>query len=424
MAARPATRRALTAAGIYGAAVTGFLGTVIAARSLGPLGFGLLSIVLAAQGFFQLFLEVSVGEAIVKYGYRYQTTGQWGRLRRLLAVGLQVRVAGALIGGVGILALIPLAGALFGADDLEVPLALAALMPLASFPLAIASALVVLRGLYELHGVLSLVTMLGRLAAMAVGSQIGVTETVALLVGAQLVSSVVVALIGWAAYRRFPSAEPAPLAEDAQPVRRFVWLSTIGTTLESLRSVFPPLLLGMVSNPVQVAFFRAAQAPQYGFSVLSAPVRIILLTEHTREIEEGRHERVASSLRRYVAGATLLMLVLVPPAYWLMPDLVRLVYGDAYSGASDAARLILLAAAIQVVYGWTKSFPVSIGRPRLRVAAQSVEIVALVPAILVLGAIWEATGTGAAVVIGTAVFALAWTVFAVRLRREWRARLA
>lgn len=424
MAGRLATRRIITVAGIYGAAVVGFLGTVVAARSLGPHGFGLLSIVLAAQGFFQLFLDLSVGEAVVKYGYRYQTAEDWGRFRRLLGVAVRVRIAGAVLGGLGILALVPFARGLFGAEGLGVPLAIAALLPLTGFPVALASSVVVLRGRYELHGIVTLVAMLGRLAAMAIGSQISVTATVVALVIAQAASSAVVAGIAWSAYRRFPRAAAVPLGEDAAPLRRFVTLSTIGTTLESLRSVFPPLLLGIVATPVQVAFFRAAQAPQAGFSVLSAPVRIILLTEHTREVEEGRYDRVASSLRRYVAGATALMLVVVPPALWLMPHLVRFVYGADYEPATSAARLILLAAAIQVVYGWTKSFPVSIGRPKLRVAAQAAEIAVLVPALVVLGSIWAATGAGAAVVAGIVAFALTWTVFAVRLRREWRERVA
>ena len=58
---------------------------------------------------------------------------------------------------------------------------------------------------------------------------------------------------------------------------------------------------------------------------------------------------------------------------------------------------MLLAAVVQLVFGWTKSFPVSIGRPGLRTAAQVVEIVVLVPAVLVLGSLYGATGAAGGV---------------------------
>ena len=61
------------------------------------------------------------------------------------------------------------------------------------------------------------------------------------------------------------------------------------------------------------------------------------------------------------------MVVAVPLLWMLMPWLMRLVYGaDFRAHATDAARLVLLAAALQLIWGWTKSFPVSIGRPGLR----------------------------------------------------------
>ena len=75
-------------------------------------------------------------------------------------------------------------------------------------------------------------------------------------------------------------------------------------------------------------------------------------------------------MRRYTLSAAAVMAVAVPIFWWLMPDLVRLVLGERFAPATDAARVILLAAALQLVFGWTKSLPVSIGRPGLRVAAR------------------------------------------------------
>ena len=100
-------------------------------------------------------------------------------------------------------------------------------------------------------------------------------------------------------------------------------------------------------------------------------------------------------------------------SYW-MPDLVRLVYSARYLGAADAARVFLLAAAVQFLVGWTKSFPVTIGRPQLRIWTHGVESLVVIPLTLVLGYEWGATGAAVAILVGMCVFAAMWAVFAVR----------
>ncbi len=68
-----------------------------------------------------------------------------------------------------------------------------------------------------------------------------------------------------------------------------------------------------------------------------------------------------------------------------MPHLIALVYGSRYLGATDAARLFLLTAAVQLVVGWTKSFPVTIGRPKLRIWTHGIETLVVLPLVVVLG---------------------------------------
>jgi len=123
-------------------------------------------------------------------------------------------------------------------------------------------------------------------------------------------------------------------------------------------------------------------------------------------------------LNRYVAGTAAFVILTVPLFWWLMPHLVSRVFSERYEPATDAARLILLAAALQLVWGWTKSLPVTLGRPELKTLTHAIELVVLVPLLLVFGGLWEATGAAGAVVVSTAVFALAWTVVLARVRRD------
>ena len=111
------------------------------------------------------------------------------------------------------------------------------------------------------------------------------------------------------------------------------------------------------------------------------------------------------------------MAITVPFLYWFMPDIIALAFGEEYRPASDAARLMLIAGAVGLVFAWTKSLPVSVGRPELRIVTHGIETIVLIPLVLVLGEIWDATGAAAAVLISTCVFALAWVVAVARLHR-------
>jgi len=147
----------------------------------------------------------------------------------------------------------------------------------------------------------------------------------------------------------------------------------------------------------------------------------VLLTEQTREWEHGREGNVLRGLRSYTLAALGVAAVAVPVFLVAMPWLVRVVFGSEYLPAVDAARIVLVAAAIQLVLGWSKSLPVTVGRPHLRIVTHGVETLVLLPLVAVLGDRWGVTGAAVAFLVSTLVFAATWAVVLVRLRAELRA---
>jgi O-antigen/teichoic acid export membrane protein len=408
-------RRSATAVGIYAATALGIFGTVVAARVLGVVGFGVYATALATAGFFQVLLDLTVEESLTKYGFRYVTNEDWGRLRRLFRKALELKLFGGLLATLALLLLAPLADPIFGTDGLFAPVVAVAVLPLVQAPENVASTALLLRGRYDVRGWLQAFSMGLRLAAIAIGTQFGLTETMVALVVAQGLATAGTGLIGWQAFLRFPAEPERPLAEDRAGVRTFVVHSSVATGMISLRTTLAPLLLGIVSNTTQVGLLRVAQAPQTGLTSLSSPARLIMLTEQTREWERGDRDGVLRGIRLYSATSLALMLVAVPVFLLLIPWLVRVVFGADYAGAVDAARIGLVAAAIHFVYGWTKSFPVSIGRPNLRILAHGVETAVLLPLTAVLGAAWGVTGAAVAMLVSSVAFAALWTVLLVRI---------
>jgi O-antigen/teichoic acid export membrane protein len=413
-------RRSATAAWIYLAVACGIAGTIVAARVLGLDDFGVFATALAAVGFFQVLLDLTVEESLTKYGFRYVAAQDWGRLRRLFRPMLFLKLAGGALATMILVALAPLADELFYAQGVEQALLAAALLPLVQSSENVAATALLLHSRYDLRGAYQAGSSGLRLIAIVIAAPLGVTEALVAIVIAQAAATVVVSIAGVVALRRFPAAPSRELGEDVPGIRSFVIQSSIATGVISLRTTLVPLILGVVSGTTQVGLFRIAQTPQTGLAAASSPARLMLLTEQTRDWEKGERTRILAGVRSYTKWAGALMLVAVPAFFVAMPWLVELVFGSEYDGAVTAARVVLIAAAIHFAIGWTKSLPVTIGRPRLRIVTHGLETLVAIPLVAVLGAEWGATGAAVAVLVSTLVFATAWLVVIVRLRDEVR----
>jgi O-antigen/teichoic acid export membrane protein len=419
MRSRVLWRRSATAVWAYISTALGFLTSVIATHELGH-AYGEFAAVFGATIFFQVLFDLTFEEALVKYGFRYTESERWGRLRRLFGLALRFKLLGGLLGALAMVALAPFANQLWNAHGgVFVPMLIAAALPIAQAPETVAAGAIILRGRYDIRAAFLAISMAFRLVGLAIGCRYGVTGAVIGLIVAQVLATAAICPVGVAAFRRFPSSPAEPIAEDKRGLRSFLFQSTVVSSLVSGRAALGTALIPTVASFAQTGYFRNAQAPATGLAAISGPARLVLMTEQTRDFEAGRHDRMYGMLRRYITGTALAMAVAVPLLWWWMPFLMGLAYGHDYRlHAATAARLVLVAAAIQFIFGWTKSFPVSIGRPGLRIIAQSVEIAVFVPLLLLFASKWGATGAAAATLVSTVVFCAVWVVLLARIRGD------
>ena len=417
-------RRLATAVGLYASVGLGLLASVVAFRILGKHDFGLFATVVAAAALFESLLDLTVEESLTKYGFRYVATEDWGRLRRLFAVAVRLKLAGALLALVALAGFAAVANSIYGTRGLALPMLFVALLPLVQTQEDIAATALLLRSRYDIRAGFLFLSMALRLGGVAIGAHYGVAQAVLGMVVAQAVATTAVSFAGVGAFRRFPSAPSRPLGDDRREIVSFVARSSVSTGILSLKTSLTPLLLGLVAGTDAVGLLRVAQAPQSGLTAASSPVRLILLTEQTRDWELGRERAVVAGLRRYMLATTVLMAVAVPGFYFAMPLLVRTVFGRDAVSATTAARIMLFAAALQLIYGWSKSVPVSIGRPQLRIWAHGLEAVVLLPLVLVFGDRWGLNGAAIATLVSTCAFVALWSVLLLRLRSEVAERAA
>jgi hypothetical protein len=73
-----------TTVAVWASTAVGFVGTVVAARGLGADGYGAVVLAIAAATFISTFLDLTLEEGVVHYGYRALAVRDIGGLRVLL----------------------------------------------------------------------------------------------------------------------------------------------------------------------------------------------------------------------------------------------------------------------------------------------------------------------------------------------------
>ena len=215
-------RRSATALGIYGSTALGILGSIILLRILGPTSAGRFSLAVGTAAFFQLLLELTGDEALVKYGFDYAAQEDWGRFHRLVRLTFTLEGAASLVATLIIVLLAPFADSLFNTTGMLVPMLLAAALPPLQALESMGAAVLILRSRYDIRGALLTLSIGLRLIAIVIAAPHGVSATVGAIVVAQLLTSICVVGVGFVAVRRFPRVSPTELGGDRAPVLRFV----------------------------------------------------------------------------------------------------------------------------------------------------------------------------------------------------------
>ena len=163
-------RRSATAAWIYAAVACGIVGTIVAARVFGRDDFGVFATALVVVGFFQILLDLTVEESLTKYGFRYVTGQDWGRLRRLFRQALLLKVVGGALATLLVVALAPFADEIFDADGVDQALLAAALLPLVQSSENVGATALLLHSRYDLRSVYQAGSAALRLLAIVIAA--------------------------------------------------------------------------------------------------------------------------------------------------------------------------------------------------------------------------------------------------------------
>jgi O-antigen/teichoic acid export membrane protein len=393
------------------------LSVVVAARSLGPDDYGVVVLALSVTAIAARLLDFTFGEAVIHHGHRALAAGDVGGLRSLMALSFRLDlVIGAVLAGTLLLLAVPLAQ-LVSADGIDPSLVrIAALGVLVVTVDGTTGAVLLiarrpdLRAWTQAGG--SLFRVLGTVGAVALGGGPAAILTSYVLSGA--LSSLLLAWVAWRiAWRQWTRARRGALPVSASRLIRFAFQSSATTSVDAAGESLFPLILGNLASPGAVGVFRAAMLPVLASNMLSQPLRLVLFPEQTKLHAEGR----IAELRRATRGYTVLALSVAVPAavigWFAMPLLISLVFSSSFDGAVTAARILLVAAAVQFTLSWSKSFHAAVGRPHIRTILATISVALSLVLLLLLGD-QGAEGAAIAYTAATVTTAAVWLVIVSR----------
>ena len=410
-------RASHTAAGVWIANGLSILGTIVAARALGPSEYGSVLLALAAVHALSIFLDVTFEEATNFYGNRALQDGDMAGLRALLRLSLRVDIAIGVVVTVLVVALSGILADLASAGQLDPTLVqISALSVLVTTADSTAFAALAMARRVDLRARALAATSVFRLIGVIIAVQLGGAEAVAIsyvLGGAA--GSVVLARYAWReGWRRW--APQAPSEPEQRPVGtreliRFGVHSSLASSVQSVSGTLVPVILARAAGTAAVGIYRVARLPIVAANTLQAPMRLAMFPEQAQLVAEGRMADVRRSTRAYTLIAFGIGLVAAPIAWFAMPWLIPFLYSSSFESAVTPARIMLIAAVFNLAFLWRKTLLAALGRPEIRTRLVAVEVVVILSVLLVL-ADRGAEGAAIAASAGAVAAGLAWVMVA------------
>jgi O-antigen/teichoic acid export membrane protein len=410
-----------TSVAVWASTALAFVATVVAARALGPGGYGQVVLAVSVATLVGTLLDLTLEDAVVYHGFRALEAGQMGTLRSLVRRSLALDMTiGVVVAAVIVASAGPVADLVSGGRLPPGLLRIAALAGLAATVDGTTGGILLVASRPDLRARVMAATNTLRLGGVLLAVQLGGPEAIvaSYAIATAMGAALQAFLAWWLGWRRWSTrgvtgGEPA----GARALISFGFHSSLSTTLFSGRELMIPILLGSLAGPTAVGLFRVALLPVFAAGVASAPVRMLLLPEQTKLAASARYETLWRSIRAHTLAGLALGLPAAVAGWFALDLVIPLLYSEEFRGAVDPSRILLIAAVAHFACGWWKTLPTAVGRPELRTLVAGSSFVVTIALLALLGG-RGSEGAALAFSVAAVVTGIAWLVLArVLLRR-------
>ncbi|MFD1765304.1 lipopolysaccharide biosynthesis protein [Sphingorhabdus buctiana] len=379
----------------------------IAARVLGPEGYGVLVLINYYAMFVGGLIAFPGWHAIVRYGVLALADGDEAKLIRLL------RFVGAIEIAVGVLAvcvaalLAPIVGGYLGwtaqAQMLAIPYSLAVLATVRATP---GGYLQILRR-FDILGAHNIITpimrLIGTLVVVAFGW--GLSGFIIAWLIAALTEGISLWLLGIYLARRHMADQPllgklTDVRNEHPGLLRFTISANTDIMLSELVNRITPLVMGWVLGPAAAGLYSIAHRTTV---VIAQPAQILgqaAYAELAKLVATGASgKNIRHALMRCVGISFLAALPIMLILAFFSEQISILIAGPAFAAAASVMIWLALARVLALSGPPTSAALIALGRPGLSVSSNIITSLGLLPLLPLLTAAWGLEGAGMHAVI-------------------------
>ena len=390
-------------------AVLSLVYLALAARTLGPRGFGEFTLITGGAQAVAAFVSFQTWQIVVRYGLPHLKAGQGEAAARLASFCLMLDLGGAVVG----CAFAALAVWLLG-NWLRWPpdLAWAGLGFTFVILLTVRSTAVGILRLHDRFGVgasadavTPITRFVGALAVVATGASVGG------FLLAWTAGEILTAIAYWMAVARtvpgamvWPTRRRLRLATlENQGIWRFSWLTNLNTTLDSGAKQAVVLLVGLAAGPVGAGLYRLASQLTQALARISDMASRAIFSELARAHAAGGREDFRRLLLRAVslatgAGAVIMLILLIAGR-----PILGIIGGEAYRGVYPLLVLLGLASAFDLASAIFEPALIAMGRATQVIIARVLSCISLFAILGVFLPLWGTWGAAEAVLVSSAI---------------------
>ena len=326
----------------------------LAARSLGPEGFGQFALVLGGAQAISALVSCQTWQIVVRYGLPHVKEGRAAAAARLAGFCLSLDMAGAVTGCViaalSVMVLGPLLG--WSAQLSHAGLAFSFVILLSGRSTAV--------GILRLHDrfgvgasadtVTPIMRFVGALTVVAIGA------TVRGFLVAWAAGEIMTAIVYWVCVRAvapgsltFPTARTIRFAlRENAGIWRFTWMTNLNVTLDYGGKQMVVLLVGLMVGPVGAGHYRLANQLAQALARISEMVSRAIFPELARAHTANAGGDFKRLLMRATGLASLAGIIITLILLVLGHPLLGLIAGRQYAGIYPLLLLLGVAAALDL----------------------------------------------------------------------------
>lgn len=412
----------VVAASQFGAAIAGFLTTLVGARMLGPIDYGVAVLIVTFPELILSMATVRSATITTKYLSTFIATREPAKGAAVCKLGYGIDFLAALLASCVVLLAILLFASASVPKQLEWLVAVYALSFLISSLGGTNGAILQSCGEFRWLGAVQLtnrILVLG-VSFLVLHAGWGVTGFVLAAATGPVASGVFGGVVAYALLRKrgFPfwfTMSLDPVWGLLKELRSVLGWNYLAATWTGLLAQGPVLMLGWMRGPVEAGYYQLsatiANVASYPESAMAQVTYPVLSTRFAT----GNLEGLRQTIRRWTIKGGLTAGGFVLAGLLLAPVVIPVIYGREYFAVAWITQLLLVGTAVSATFFWLNGFFYAAGRIRLWTLAFGVYVVAVLafgfPAISIGAALGMAVVAG----IGKAGYS---AVMARRVQRQ------